>query len=266
MYIDDIALHKIFQRSKRGGSFFFTRGKFVEPQYGGIVAADADGWAKNLDIVPRFEAVYSACYKLLGLMTVGPRELPLFSKRIEDACRLTIKQYYLKPWIDGLQDLPARVFDLSEHTVESVNTSEEYHNFLTQLASRKNTTINITQVNIKSLLPIEECQQTRVPVLEKHIRKVGTWTKPIVVERAHNLILDGHHRFQVAKRLGLRTIPAVLVNYAQIDFWSLREEEVVDEHTIVQRAKAGNIYPNKTVKHDFKFDLPSIDIAIEDLM
>ena len=52
-----------------------------------------------------FEAVYSADM-LLGLMTVGPRELPLFSKRIEDACRLTIKQYYLKPWIDGLQDSP----------------------------------------------------------------------------------------------------------------------------------------------------------------
>ena len=55
-----------------------------------------------------------------------------------------------------------------------------------------------------------------------------------MVERTHNLILDGHHRFQVAKRLGLRTIPAVLVNYAKIDFWSLREEEVVDEHTIAK--------------------------------
>ena len=33
--------------------------------------------------------------------------------------------------------------------------------------------------------------------------------------------MDGHHRFQAAKDLGLKKIPAIKVDYDEIPIWSL---------------------------------------------
>lgn len=265
-FIDDIALYKIYAQSRSQQSIYFTRGKFSEHQYGGILRADLDRWIKDILIVKKFEQKYIAFDKLLGLMTIGPNELPVFKKYISQYCKQSLKNYYLKPWIDHLTVLPARSFDLSEHTVASVNTATEYHEFVSELESRINCETDIEYLDIDSLLPIEDFLIDRIPILENQISKLGRWTKPIIVEKNHKLILDGHHRFVVAKRLGLKRIPAVLVNYNQVDLWSLREDELVDVQTVVRRAKAHHIYPNKTVKHDFKFSAPNIDIAMEYLL
>ena len=56
------------------------------------------------------------------------------------------------------------------------------------------------------------------------ISKNEYWIKPIVIESEHHLILDGHHRFDVAKRMGLTRIPVVIVNYKDIEIWSLRSD------------------------------------------
>ena len=265
-YIDDIALRKIYDQSKTGQSIYFTRGQFNEDQYGGILRKDLNGWIKDIRIVKRFEQKYIDFDKLLGLMTIGPSELSIFKEYINEYCKQSLKNYYLKPWIDHLIELPAKAFNLSEHTVASVNTEEEYLDFIDFLKNRALCETDIKFINIDALLPIEDFLVDRIPILENQIRELGRWTKPIIVEKNHNLILDGHHRFVVAKRLGLKNIPAVLVDYNDVDMWSLREDEIVDAETVVIRAKKKLIYPNKTVKHSFKFSAPNIDIEIKDLL
>ena len=129
-YIDDIALRKIYDQSKTGQSIYFTRGQFNEDQYGGILRKDLNGWIKDIRIVKRFEQKYIDFDKLLGLMTIGPSELSIFKEYINEYCKQSLKNYYLKPWIDHLIELPAKAFNLSEHTVASVNTEEEYLDFI----------------------------------------------------------------------------------------------------------------------------------------
>ena len=80
------------------------------------------------------------------------------------------------------------------------------------------------------------------------------------------LVLDGQHRLEAAKRLGLARIPAVRVNYGDVSVWSLRKEIKVSQKRVEKAVlKDGTIYPYKTVKHKFPFDVPDIHIPLEEL-
>ena len=120
-------------------------------------------------------------------------------------------------------------------------------------------------VSIKKLLPIEDYIKERADLLYDEISNSTWWTKPIVVDIENFLILDGHHRFQVAKKLKLKKIPVVFTKYSDVEVWSLRKSEYVDVPTVIKRAKNNNIYPNKTVKHIFQFSVPHCKIKISNL-
>ena len=87
-----------------------------------------------------------------------------------------------------------------------------------------------------------------------------------MVEEENFLILDGHHRFEVAKKMKIKKIPAIFVKYDETIVWSLREKEKVDVPTVIKRAKEGSIYPNKTVKHKFSKTPPNCKIEISKLI
>ena len=120
-------------------------------------------------------------------------------------------------------------------------------------------------VRVSDLSPIEAFSTKRASNIEKKICELGFWTKPIIVEKTHMLVLDGHHRFSICKKIGLKKVPAVLVDYCNINVRSLRKNHVFSREDVISNAKSGNIYPYKTVKHDFDFELPSINIPLEQL-
>ena len=120
-------------------------------------------------------------------------------------------------------------------------------------------------IDVSKLLPIEDHSKKRSVNIGKKIQSEGLWSKPIVVEKNHMLVLDGHHRFSFAKREGLKFIPAVLVDYKVIKIRSLRKDYVFTKEDVIRKALSGNIFPYKTVKHDFEFSLPKINVAIKDL-
>lgn len=64
--------------------------------------------------------------------------------------------------------------------------------------------LNIELVDISLLKPIEDYDKTRATSLEKEILNKGFWTVPLIVEKKDYMILDGHHRFATAKKLGLK--------------------------------------------------------------
>ena len=86
-----------------------------------------------------------------------------------------------------------------------------------------------------------------------------------MIEDEHHLILDGHHRFEVAKKMGLKKVPVITLHYKDIEIWSLRPEEKVTHELVVEKALNHHIYPNKTVKHDFPFKVPECQISIKEL-
>lgn len=77
-------------------------------------------------------------------------------------------------------------------------------------------------VPIPFLLPSEEFSEERVQHVEQLVTTLGKWTFKIAIERRSLVIMDGHHRFEVAKRLQLRFIPCALLSYSQVHVESRR--------------------------------------------
>ncbi|HNT29442.1 MAG TPA: ParB N-terminal domain-containing protein [bacterium] len=104
--------------------------------------------------------------------------------------------------------------------------------------------------DIRVLKSHEHTDPVHVEKLFDKIRADAVWTHPVVIERDHGVILDGHHRFAIAKRLGLRRIPVVLLDYFDPAIQVCqRREMVVTKEDVIKRAKQQNPYPCKTTKH-----------------
>ena len=105
-------------------------------------------------------------------------------------------------------------------------------------------------LNPKKLNPIENHDYVRVNWLIDKIKKEKIWTVPIAIAQEHNLIMDGHHRLQVALKLNLKKIPCFIYSYNQIEPYSLRKEEEVSSKIIIENFLKSKIFPYKTAKHD----------------
>jgi len=265
IYLDDYALYKIIKESRENKSLWFTKGSFTKEQYGGILKKDTKSNILDIAIVPQYKNKYEEYDKLLGIMTIGTQEIEKYKTYLNLWVEKTLEQYYLIPWIENLQDLPCIAFDLDGHLVESVNREEEYYSFLEKLKNSSEINQGIKLVALDNLLDIEEHIPQRKEALKEKILQENIWTKPIIIEKNHNLVLDGHHRFNLAKELGIKKLPAVAVDYNDIQIWSLKESQKVTKELVIQKAKAKNIYPNKTVKHYFNFKSIECRYTLEEL-
>ncbi|SHL35543.1 hypothetical protein SAMN05443432_101231 [Roseovarius litoreus] len=119
---------------------------------------------------------------------------------------------------------------------------------------------------VAELKHIEGFSQKRVDWLTQKILDEGVWTKPLALDDEHGLVLDGQHRMEAALALNLKRVPVVRFIYADVPLRSLRpNNHTFTWETVVDRALSGDIYPYKTVKHDFSDPLPQININLEDL-
>ena len=123
---------------------------------------------------------------------------------------------------------------------------------------------SITLVDVKDLKRIEDHDKERVNILKDKILSEKYWTVPLIVEKG-GYILDGHHRFEVAKLLNLTKIPAIVVDYNDVKVWSLRKEIEISSEIVKEYVDNNNIYPYKTVKHKYPFLIPDIKITLGEL-
>jgi hypothetical protein len=123
---------------------------------------------------------------------------------------------------------------------------------------------DIELVPVERLRHIEGFSKRRVEWLVRKIIEEGVWTKPVALDADHDLVLDGQHRMEAAKALGLKRVPAVRYVYSNVDVWSLRPNHSFDWKIVTERALANQPYPYKTVKHRFPDGgLPVCAIALE---
>lgn len=122
-------------------------------------------------------------------------------------------------------------------------------------------------VPVERLRHIEGFSAKRVAWLTRKISDEGIWTKPVALDESHDLVLDGQHRMEAARLLGLKCVPAVRYVYADVPLWSLRPQHQFDWRTVRERALEGRPYPYKTVKHGFpEPGLPAITVPLTQLM
>ena len=122
-------------------------------------------------------------------------------------------------------------------------------------------------VRVELLKHIESYSEKRVINMKDKMVNSGVWEKPISIEINHFLILDGQHRYEVAKILGFDYIPCELFDYNDpgVITWSLRKECIVSKNLVIEGALNGNIYPYKTAKHKFPYLIEKCFITLKQL-
>jgi len=124
----------------------------------------------------------------------------------------------------------------------------------------------VVMVPTHRLRHIEGFSLKKVQQLKNKILGEQRWTKPLCIERGHFLVMDGQHRMEVARELGLRHVPCLLFTYEEVEFWSLRRNCKVTKRLVITKGLSGNIYPYKTVKHRFPIAIPTLDICLRELI
>ncbi len=111
--------------------------------------------------------------------------------------------------------------------------------------------LSIELIEVSKLRALEGHGPKRVDWLAAKVFEEQLWTVPIKVERTQFIIMDGHHRFEVAKRLNLRVVPAELFSYDEVELYSLRKTIEVTAEIIFENARKDVLFPYKTAKHIF---------------
>jgi choline kinase len=250
-----------------GKSVWFTNGPFTERQYGGILRSDEKGNIIDIKIVKDYEKKYSDYRKLTGIMRIAQHQLDPFRRLVNEYVNKTIQQYYLIPWIEHLKKLPCMEGNAEHYIFKTFNKQEEYMDIINMEFDQKILMKeDVELAKVSELRHIEEFNEERVKILVEKIEKEGVWTKPLYIEKKHNLVLDGQHRLQVALRLGIKYVPVQCFQYEDVKVWSLRKDEEVNIPTVIKKASEGKPYPYKTVKHKFSNVISKCNIPLSSLI
>lgn len=247
-------------------SVWFTKGKFTSSQYGGILKSDKHGFITDIRITPVYNDRYANYSKITGIMRINDKCLEIYKELVNKYSKSTIKQYYLGPWIENLKFLECEEADISYFEFFSFNKPEEYYQVINKKLGIKQECPNYEFAHIEELRNTEEHDPNRVEMLYNKIMETNKWTLPLIVEKQNNMVLDGNHRLNVARRMGLKKVPVIYVNYDDVSIWSLRKEYKVSP-SLVKKKVIDNceIYPYKTVKHKYNFKIRDINIDLEEL-
>ncbi len=122
-------------------------------------------------------------------------------------------------------------------------------------------------VPVSRLLGHEEHDQAKVDELVEELRRTGEFREPIWVARGLYVILNGHHRVEASRRLGLKYVPAWVFDYhgdeVELDRW--RPGPPIDKAEVLRRASLGRPFPAKTTRHRLKVELPPRSVPLEEL-
>jgi hypothetical protein len=125
----------------------------------------------------------------------------------------------------------------------------------------------VVLVPLEVLHPHEEVDPARLSELESEILSTGLIRKPILVESETLVILDGHHRVRVLRKLGKRLVPALLISYddpcVRVESW--RSDWLVTKDLVLRAGLTGQLLPHKTSRHILCIELPFVDVPLSAL-
>ncbi len=124
-------------------------------------------------------------------------------------------------------------------------------------------------LDIFSLRPHERTQLSLLRRTVREIVREGRIRLPVLVEREHLVILDGHHRYEALKRIGCRKIPCYVVDYDSKEIglttWPGAVVDRVTKEEVVEHGLLGQLFPPKTTRHLYE-PFPESPIPLRDLM
>lgn len=130
---------------------------------------------------------------------------------------------------------------------------------------------DVQLVPVSWLKPHEEIKQRNRDKLLEMTKRWKGYTKPLLVDSVTGSILDGHHRYSIAIILGLKRVPAIVLDYLNDDnitvsVWPGCDFENLSKEQVIEMSLSDNLFPAKTSKHTILNDLPPIFVLLEELM
>ena len=118
-------------------------------------------------------------------------------------------------------------------------------------------------ISIDALIETEEYDHDHAINLAMNIKKHGMWTVPIAIESSMLTVMDGHHRLNAARFLGLARVPCLLMTYRSggVVVKSWRDDIFCSVEGIRAMVENSQKYPIKTTRH--LFNPPIRDIMID---
>lgn len=131
--------------------------------------------------------------------------------------------------------------------------------------------MRVQLIPVEVLKPHEQVIEKKVDQLERMTIRWDAYTKPLLVDGATGTILDGHHRYEIARRLDLQCLPCVVVEYLEDDsitllLWPNSDREGISKDDVIQAGLSGDLMPPKTSRHLLSDDLPPISVPLSRLM
>ena len=130
--------------------------------------------------------------------------------------------------------------------------------------------MKVDLVSLGLLRPHEGTISKKVDELEKMTHRWKAYVLPLVVDKKTGVILDGHHRHQVALRLGLECLPCVQVDYIgddtiELDVWPNCGRDSVKKEEVIKAGLNGELFTPKTSRHRLSDHLPPISVSLSRL-
>ena len=129
---------------------------------------------------------------------------------------------------------------------------------------------DVQLVLVEWLKPHEEIKEKARDKLLDMTNRWGGYTKPLLVDKNTGAILDGHHRYSVAKLLNLTKVPALCVDYLNdgsinLEVWQSSEIKQITKQMVIDKSLSDEVFPPKTSKHILSDELPPVFYKLSDL-
>lgn len=123
------------------------------------------------------------------------------------------------------------------------------------------------------LLPLQPLKRTelhnpqRATGLAMKIAAEGRWTVPIWIEASELLVMDGHHRLEAARLLGLVRLPCALLSYdmPELSVVSWNGNAPFPIAQVFAAGRSQSLLPYKTTRHLISCDMPKVSCDLADL-
>lgn len=124
--------------------------------------------------------------------------------------------------------------------------------------------MTITLVPINALRQHEQILNENLMRVQRDLVRDGMIKDPIIVDQRTMVILDGHHRYNVLKRMGCKYAPVYLVDYSsdQIGVTAWRAGEHVTKAEVMRAGLTGNLMLAKTSRMKSTERKASVSISL----
>ena len=121
--------------------------------------------------------------------------------------------------------------------------------------------------SVKDIKLLQETEEININIFESLREKIKSddiWISPIIIEKKSLAILDGHHRYNVAKDLILKRVPCFIVDYFddRVIVSSWRPDIEINKKLVLEYIYKNKKFMSKTTRHTFKVKIPESEIPL----